>query len=783
MSNRIRRLAMLLSGTMVIGLFSGCAINKTDGTEGTEMTETSTQAAEAETPGNPLMVATSAMSRNFSEFFAVSDADRRVADMTAVYLLGKNRNGEYVLKGIEGETDNYNETDYTYYGIADCEVKDQEDGSVTYDFTLRKDIVFSDGKPLTADDLIFSLYVYLDPSYEGSSELNTLPIRGLDGYVEDSMPLYEILLERGEDNKKFDVYTEEQQTQFYETDWVEAKNKFINSILEHYQTDSIADAMIELGYATRNEETGVVTTLYSYVRWSMEDDDVPTAGDFWRELLRNSAYSKKVTEMSADLVKQGVAKQSIFDYLPEYYKNTLDIGKDVAKHISGIEKTGDYSVRITLTEKDTTALSKLAIPVQPLHYYGETELYDYDENQFGFTKGNLSKIKEKTAEPLGAGPYVFAGYENGVAYFEANQHFWKGVPETEYVQFKETDESQMAQAIVEGSVDIAQPSISKSDLEQVRMVNSNGTENGNVISTTFTDYSAFGYIGINGNNVSVGSKPMSEESIALRKAIATVFAFYRFSGVHSYYGDTAEIIQYPVSDASWITPQEWENTFQDAFRYDADGTIIYTSHATLSERKNGVLKAALQYLENAGYKVEDGKVTEAPKGAKLSYEVMITGGGAGDHPSYEVVKSAAAALASIGLELKINDLSDSNEMFLACQTGKAEIWCAAWPQEEPDVYMYSLFHSKGGSQYMFEISSDKLDDLILEARNTTDQAKRKKLYQQCLECIADYAVVIPVYQRQDCTLYSSERLNMSSVAKDQTSNYDWMDEIYLIQTK
>lgn len=65
-----------------------------------------------------------------------------------------------------------------------------------------------------------------------------------------------------------------------------------------------------------------------------------------------------------------------------------------------------------------------------MHYYGEQEKYVYEQNKFGFDKGNLTHVKSVTAKPLGAGPYCFSGYENGVVSFEANENYYKGAPNT-----------------------------------------------------------------------------------------------------------------------------------------------------------------------------------------------------------------------------------------------------------------------------------------------------------------------------------------------------------------
>lgn len=91
--------------------------------------------------------------------------------MTQVYLLTVDRVSNPVLQGIEGETRSYNGTDYTYTGASDITVTENDDGTVYYDVTMRDDIQFSDGTTADIDDVIFSMYVYADPTYDGSVTL------------------------------------------------------------------------------------------------------------------------------------------------------------------------------------------------------------------------------------------------------------------------------------------------------------------------------------------------------------------------------------------------------------------------------------------------------------------------------------------------------------------------------------------------------------------------------------------------------------------------------------
>lgn len=766
-------LAILMAGTMVAGLATGCGNGKNDGTESGSKASSDT----------PLVIASQDMSEKFSEFFAASVPDQQIADMTAAPLLENDRAGEIIMNGIKGETKEYNGTDYTYTGIADCNITENADGTVDYDFTLRDDVKFSDGEPLTADDLIFTYYVYCDPSYDGGASIGSLPIVGLDAYQSGSEVLYKYLLEKGADNTDFSVVTEDQQKQFFDTDLPKAGEEFAQSIVDYCLANldaseaknEIAFGMENYGYGATNDD-GTFSSAYTGKTWTLEGDDVPTLADFWDDLCANPKYEGDILAM-ADAEKASTTLADCFD---DSYKAAVQTG-DSADHIEGIKKTGDYSVKVTLSTVDATALAQLGkTPVQPMHYYGDASAYDYDNNQFGFTKGDLASVRAKTSTPMGAGAYKFVKYENKTVYMEANENYWRGEPKTKNIQFKTTSEADMVPGVVQGTVDISSPSLSKAALEQICSENSNGEENGDTLSITKTDYNGYGYIGMNSKNVCVGGDNASEQSKDLRKAIATVLAVYRDVAIDSYYGDAASVINYPISNTSWAAPQKSDADYKVAFSTDVNGNPIYTDGMSEDEKYDAALQAALGYFEAAGYTVQDGKLTAAPEGAKLEYELMIGGGGNGDHPSFAVVTAASEALAKIGFKLDINDLADSSILWNATEAGTAEIWCAAWSATlDPD--MYQVYDSNGGSAYMYEIKSPELDQMVEDGRTNTDQTYRKAVYKEALDFIVDFAVEIPVYQRQECSLYSTERVNMDSVTPDQSTYYNWMNEAYNVE--
>ena len=256
---------------------------------------------------------------------------------------------------------------------------------------------------------------------------------------------------------------------------------------------------------------------------------------------------------------------------------------------------------------------------------------------------------------------------------------------------------------------------------------------------------------------------------------------YRDEGIDSYYGNTASVINYPISNTSWAAPQVTDDGYQLAYSVDVEGNPIYTEGMSTEDRYAAALEAALGYLEAAGYTVEDGKVTAAPAGAKMEYVVNIGAGGAGDHPTFLILKNASDALATIGLTLTVNDLANASDLYASYQTGVADMWCAAW-QAGTDPDMFQLYHSDGSTNY-YQINDADLDEMIEAARLSTDQTYRKGLYKAAMEIIMDWGVELPVYQRSECVMLSTERVNRDTLPTDMTPYLSWQQEVYNLEMK
>lgn len=764
-------LALLLALMMCVGVLAGCGNSTPAPAESGAPAESAEPASD--NSDTPLVVGYSPFSSKFSPFFAETAYDQDVASMTAISLLTSDRTGAIVYNGIEGETINYNGTDYTYYGPADLVVTENADGTVYYDFTLRDDLVFSDGEPITIDDVIFSMYVLCDPTYDGASTLYAQPIEGMEEYRSGMDTRQNLILAAGPDAyAENEFYTEDQ----YNTFWAAfnaAGEKFAQEIIDY---------VVALGYA----EEGNVAAAAS--AWGYELAEDATAADFFAAIVDNYGY-----DLSDDGINAETAGTSISAFIEaelgdaaDEYKAGVQTGESAA-NISGIQKTGDYSMRVVTTKVDATAIYQLGVTIAPLHYYGDASLYDYDNNSFGFTKGDLSSVRAKTTQPMGAGPYKFVKFENGVVNFEANDLYFQGAPKTKYINFLETQEADKLNGVVTGTIDITDPSFSKDVVAAVESANG-GTLNGDVITVNTVDNLGYGYIGMCSKVMNVGGEPDSEASKNLRKAFGTIFSVYRDVAIDSYYGERASVINYPISNTSWAAPQPTDDGYKVAFSVDVDGNDIYTSDMTAEQKYEAAKQAALGFFEAAGYTVEDGKLTAAPEGAALEYELWIPGDGVGDHPSFMVCTLASDALKSIGMNLIINDLTNSSDLWTALDAQTVAMWAAAWGATvDPD--MYQIYYADvangganaGGSNYMYAIADEELDQLILDARASTDQTFRKAMYKACLDIVIDWAVEIPVYQRQNAIIFSTERVNMDTVTPDITTFYGWMAEVQNIE--
>lgn len=122
-----------------------------------------------------LVFSTLEVDKVFNPFFSTSGTDSNVVGMTQISMISNDKDGKPVWGDKEAVV------------AKDVEIRDNGgtadiDLETTYYFVLKNNVRFSNGSYLTIKDVLFNLYVYLDPVYTGSSTIYSTDIVGLKEY-------------------------------------------------------------------------------------------------------------------------------------------------------------------------------------------------------------------------------------------------------------------------------------------------------------------------------------------------------------------------------------------------------------------------------------------------------------------------------------------------------------------------------------------------------------------------------------------------------------------------
>ena len=110
----------------------------------------------------------------FNPFYYTSANDGSVVGLTQIGMLSSklDENGDVAVAYGDNEA----------VVVKDYQITENSDNTTTYTFVIKNGIKFSDGHPLTMEDVLFNFYVYLDPVYTGSNTLYSTKILGLNEY-------------------------------------------------------------------------------------------------------------------------------------------------------------------------------------------------------------------------------------------------------------------------------------------------------------------------------------------------------------------------------------------------------------------------------------------------------------------------------------------------------------------------------------------------------------------------------------------------------------------------
>ena len=316
------------------------------------------------------------------------------------------------------------------------------------------------------------------------------------------------------------------------------------------------------------------------------------------------------------------------------------------------------------------------------------------------------------------------------------------------------------------------------ELRWITDVNSNQKLEGSTIAAKLVSDGVYRYVGIHGKNVSVGGQAGSDASKSLRLAIAMLFSAGK-TALTERDGVSVDLVSHPMGKESWVIPEgEEKQEYVNIFERNHTGEALFSSEDKTRERLAAVREEVLRALEAAGYIVEDGKVMKAPAGASLSYHIWIANGE--QNPFYDMVSQVSQEFQAIGMNLQIEALQSAEELEKKLARGSQQLWIGM--RDVSDVDLQGRYASLGRNN-IFGIKDKDLDESLGNLQTYLTSAQRREAYQKCIDQVFAWAVEVPLCEYQDALLFSSSRIRQSSIPKDLTPYYGWMDEVQKIRMK
>lgn len=524
-----KALALLLAVVMVVGM---AACGKKEGNEGGN--------TDNKSANKTLVIGTQTFNGVFNPLFYNSAYDAQVLDMVFSSVCRLDKDGNLVDEA------------------GHVELK-EEGGKYVYTVTLKKDLKWSDGEPVTIDDLIFTYYAMADPGYDGMSTFNTQDILGLADYVNSEKHLYTLLGEAGKDNKDFSKWTEEQQTAFW-ADLEKAGTTFAQEIVDY---------CVKAEYAADSNDVATAAGAWGFSGLAAD----ATATDFFWAIYKQ--YGGDLIALDAES-----AGSSMQDLLDESYYAMVKL-TDV-NEITGIVKKDDYTVEVTFNSPNIIGDRMVAWQtILPKHYYGKD-----------FVKGDLSNMKALNGAPLGCGPYVFESYKDNIVTLRANKNYFKGTPKIGTVKFQVVNEEDKVDLVLSGDIDITDPSASKELVAQMK-------QHEDTASYSLVPNPGYGYIAINAERI---------PDINVRKGL--MHLMNRAPAIEAYYGDLGEVIERPMTP----TIAEYPKDAKEYYGYDKAKALDYFKKAGYEQVDGKLVKNGEQLTVTVGV----GDLSSHPSGPILT---------------------------------------------------------------------------------------------------------------------------------------------------------------------
>lgn len=754
----------------------------------------------------PLTLSSNPLDTVFNPFFYTSGDDGEVVGYTQVGLLSSDDEG----KPVAGKNELSVALDYSVVQTGTYDLSnggtDFTNFYTDYYFAIKNGLKFSDGHELTIKDVLFNLYMYLDPAYTGSSTMYSVDIQGLAAYRTQT--------EDEKEQKEFDSFFDNKaQTRINAIrSWANDKNSTWNSATEQVKKDIVKahdffkDELKSDWNSAQNTDMkeyekygfkeGWEVFLYNYGRITVTPQrgsggkitgyDVQYNGT--KDLKHDEesminyihtamvgAYEQATDEYktniynlvsyyaTANTLRQDIKSQEITDYFAGNIRIRKISGVTVDRKSSiptqdgtdrDLGETCDI-LKIRINGVDPKAIQNFSFTVAPMHYYAPDEVSKFSLTEgseyFGvqFANNEFMNSIRVNQVPLGAGPYRATTSRGSEPTDKiAKTDFFKDnivyLERNEYFMLGKPVIKRLCLKVT--STTLLYEAVRSGEVHYAMpTATADMMEKLRGSDSKTLDYELtenLGYGYIGINASFVKDLPVRQ---AIMHAMNTelVMDYYKSS-------DLVEMIYRPMS-----------KTLKDYYPTDAEA--YYEFDATGEKSK--------QLVQRAGYTMgADGVLAKGNTKLKFTFTVA---GESNDHPAYATLNQAKEILNDIGFDITVTN--DSTAL-VKLATGGLAVWAAAWSSSsDPD--MYQVYHKNSsatsilnwGFPYMIAdgTSTEKrlINDLATEiekGREYLTVAERKPYYDSALDLIMELAVELPTYQRKNLYVYQKNILDSST---------------------
>ena len=693
-----------------------------------------------------LVLSTSELDGVFNPFYSSSAADNSIIGMTQIGMLSADEKGNVAY----GEDEACVVLDYQTKFITD-----PISGKIThteYYFVLKNNVKFSNGSALTMRDVLFNLYVYLDPTYYGSSTIYSTDIVGLkeyrtqnknasvqdkfeeqfDALAEDRVQRLLDCLELVYDNNDGSSITEAQMlTQLTEimNDAVENADASYATVVDDYKlalkyfkeeletdyTYAVGTAQ-DISFTDANGNKVTLTTdteafLYneSLIKWDKDKKAfINSLGDdsknWSREQAINAIYVTYVPNQVNKVITGWQTANKLLDYfafleMEEYFKNN----KEKIYNVSGI---------VYANRKESVEVNGVTYGIPELAADGSVI------NGNEVLKITINDVDPKAIWNFGftVAPMYYYSNEKQIGLFDYEKHFGVEFGSITFQDEVIKNKDKIGVPVGAGPYKATtqngdSANVTEDTFKALNVVHFERNEhflfpvkikyiNYQVVSTNLmldTLYAGGVHF------VEPACKQENIDNLDNHAADGFAYASVRTNG-YGYIGINAEKVpnlavrqaimhaintQYAVDYYFGYSDSIYRPMTKESWAYpENDGGKQFYAFDETGKTSEDLVKGA-------GYSLNNDGIYEHPKtGDVLEYTFTIAGDTT-DHPAYNSLKMAAEILNKRGF--KINVQTDINAL-KKLNNGDLAIWAAAWGSGiDPDMYQVYHIDSTAGS--------------------------------------------------------------------------------------